>query len=77
MIGLMPRKDTRTYTERAAKGQDSETYRKGPKVRGVRVEDELWEIVKVKAGADGLTTNEAVVMLLELYAEGTVSVRAE
>lgn len=77
MIGFMPRKDTRTYTERAAKGQDSETYRKGPKVRGVRVEDDLWETVKVKADKDGMTTNEAVVTLLELYADGTISVRAE
>lgn len=69
MIGFMPRKDTRTYTERAAKGQDSETYRKGPKVRGVRVEDELWEAVKAKAGDNGKTANEAIVELLEAYVE--------
>lgn len=71
MIGLMSRQDTRTYAERAAAGQDSEAYRKGPKVRGVRVEDELWEAVKAKASDNGKTANEAVVELLEAYAGWT------
>lgn len=71
MIGLMTKRiDGRNKvhggTGRAV--QQPGDRHQGPKVRGVRVEDELWEAVKARAENDGYeTVNKAVVELLEAY----------
>lgn len=41
-------------------------------VRGVRVDLDLWDSVKVRADRDGTSRNAAIVALLRGYADGTI-----
>lgn len=43
-------------------------------VRGVRVEEDLWEAAKVKADAAGTNRNTVIVSLLRGYVEGSIDV---
>jgi hypothetical protein len=42
-------------------------------VRGVRVEEELWDAAKAKADAAGTNRNTVIVSLLRGYVGGTIS----
>jgi len=42
-------------------------------VRGVRVDEDLWDAVKAKADSDGTSRNAVLVALMRSYVEGAIN----
>lgn len=66
VVASMKPMTTKKPARKDARGGDRH---KGPKVRAVRVEDDLWASVKERASTDGLTVGEAVVVALQAYVD--------